>query len=265
MFNFMIVELKSVVWAPFFSKIPLLSSSMSVSPDVVKHGNQSNLPKHLSTKAFASEVIYWSSPIENQAICTGLFCDSAGILFVLPCFWPHLLVLGGPLCLCAAYQKSLALKTDVLLTPDSLVIVNDTSTQSISLLSILNVTTTTKTLAPCAPYCFIPDVNRIVVDDGRRGPKGGANPTIIMGHGNIDEFSRLIIETKRKKKFTTVYGFQPNMSLQQVQMGVDSSQPGLQHQSPYPMYQGNNTIQPPAYIHQANPPHNQPYDPDGYR
>jgi len=63
-------------------------------------GDSTNMPPELkhATEHMRHTVLYWSATDRTQPIQRGLCCASAWPMMMLPCFWPHLLILGGPLC-----------------------------------------------------------------------------------------------------------------------------------------------------------------------
>lgn len=85
-----------------------------ISPQYGIHcGDASNMPPTLQNATGnlreRHRILYWSATDPTQPIQRGICCVQAGPLIMLPCFWPHLLILGGPFC-CAAW----CMKQDVL-------------------------------------------------------------------------------------------------------------------------------------------------------
>ena len=90
-------------------------------------GNGRNLPSNLSDKIGldkARTAVYWSAPNPSQPIQKGVFCQTAGPLIVLPCFWPHLVLLSIPFCCMASLEKQHVLNHRVVVTEKSVEVVN---------------------------------------------------------------------------------------------------------------------------------------------
>jgi hypothetical protein len=212
-------------------------------------GTRDNIPARLSDHGKKTDIIYWSSPKQEEAVALAMCCETAGPLFVLPCFWPHLLILSPFLCGIACCSKHQALRTDVVLRPSCLELIEANGTvTSFALENIKSVTATTKSQNPCAPTCCIPDINRIIIDDGRTThTKNGVRAvlTTLWAHENIEEFCRLILEAKERRSQTgTVAAAQ--MMMQQMgimqqqmmaQLAMQGQQPMMMGQQPMMMGQ----------------------------
>lgn len=168
----------------------------------MSYGDQSNLPERLKTVVNQSNVVYWSSPLQDQPIGQAYFGDKYGVLVCCPLFWFHLSLLWPCFCCCACYAKSQAIKTDVVLTTTSLdLIVDDKIQKSFPLTSINSAVATTKSENCCAPRCCMRDVHRLIIDDGSSvsGPNGRyRSVTTIFAHEQSEELSRLILEGKNR-------------------------------------------------------------------
>jgi hypothetical protein len=207
-------------------------------------GDQRNVPAHLLSYFQQNNVIYWSRPRQDGPVCRTIFCQTFGACVILPCLWLHLCMLSSCLCCYISYRKSEVLSTDVVLTRTTLEIIKNGRVKSIDLEKIKSITATTQPESKCSPTCCMPDMNRLIIDDGTMVYKEGSledhwapAPTVVMAHDNIDEFRRLILETKtanspaalvaamqpQQKKYKGQYppgqGQYPMMSQQQPIMG----------------------------------------------
>lgn len=259
----------------------------------MSHGNRDTIPQRLASHVRNAEIIYWSTPRDDQGICCASFFEMAGPIPLLPCFWPHLVILSPLFCGFAYFARSKALATDVVLTSTTLELLETNGTfTSIALENIKSVTVTTKSQNSCAATCCMPDVNRLIIDDGRMTyGKHGPHPafTIIMAHDNMDEFRSLILEAKERRSHSPmvmsvmpmqgipqqmmmmlpqgqqplVYGQQPMMSgqlLQQQQpmMMYGQSQQQQQPQQQQPIAYGQPMYQPYTYLPSSAPVYPQP-------
>jgi hypothetical protein len=207
------------------------------------HGTRTDivpeLSKHLPPN---SNVLYWSLPDPNQPLCQGLFCESIGPLIILPCFWPHLLILGIPFACCAYFAKQSRVKQGVVLTTSTVEVIQMDydvccipgiyivagSTRSIPLGSILSLDLN-KQNRGCLTSC-VPDYTKVHLNDGIVAVGGGTRQgatygTHLYGHTNIDELREKIMAAKQ------TYG--PNASMMGQAMNVammNMMQPGMMQQ-----------------------------------
>jgi hypothetical protein len=84
-------------------------------------GNAHDLPEELRKALKTSHrVVSWSAADPDLPYHRFLVCQCIGPLIVLPCFWPHLLILICP-ALCVQYSNGQALKrTYLVLTEKTL-------------------------------------------------------------------------------------------------------------------------------------------------
>jgi hypothetical protein len=210
-----------------------------ISSDTKLFGDGHNIPPRLTShgRTPTTEIIYWSTPNHDAAVCQALYCQTAGPLILLPCFWPHLLILTPFLSCCSLYGKSVALSTSAVLKATSLELIQDNGTvTNIPLESIKSITVTTKV----TPECLMRDVSRLIIDDGRVVyTKNGQRPdmTTLWGHDNIEEFRDRILEAKERRvqmtAMTQMTMIQGNMAAQ-MQMGM---QPMMINQQQQPVMQ----------------------------
>jgi hypothetical protein len=262
---------------------------MSVSPTDRTYGDQSTFPAKLRSQIPVSDVIYWSYSIPHQPICLSIYCDALSQFpYYIPCFWPHMLILSGPLCFIAAYSKTVVLGTYAVLTNTSLALISDSSTEIILLSSLVSVEATTNhRKLPCGSMCCIPDINRIELDTGRRTRQGRTFATTLWAHDNQEEFVRLLLDAKQKQTPAVGSQMQLMMGMMQqfIQMPMGSlpvhpmqpfpsqmqvSTNPFQQVPVYPMSSFPQTTSPP-YCNEELPHHLETstpkasYDPNGYR
>jgi hypothetical protein len=150
-------------------------------------------------------------------------------------------MLSSCLCCYSCYQKSEVLSTDVVLTRTTLEIIKNGRVKSIDLEKIKSITATTQPESKCSPTCCIPDMNRLIIDDGTMTYHSGGEHssghwapalTVVMAHDNIDEFRRLILETKTANSPAAL------VAAMQQQMGIMQQQLMAQQMGQYPPGQG---------------------------
>jgi hypothetical protein len=102
------------------------------------NGNKDNIPTRISERVKNTEIIYWSSPDQESPLIAFSFLDQTAPLCMIPCFWPHLLIMS-PCFLGFAYStKTSQLGTDLVLTTSTLEVIQENGTTTSILWKISN-------------------------------------------------------------------------------------------------------------------------------
>src|SRR4051812_11362038 len=97
---------------------------MSNCSGIKHHGGNGDASEYVK-KAIPQKIIEWYSVEPNLQLMTYFCCSKARPLMIMPCFWPHLLILSPCFC-CSSYnQKIAALHSTVVLTETTVNLVQE--------------------------------------------------------------------------------------------------------------------------------------------
>jgi hypothetical protein len=183
-------------------------------PTTQLYGNSRDIPPELSKLLPKNSIVlYWSLPDPDQPLCQGIFCERARPLLVLPCFWPHLVLLGLPMACAANCTKKTVLRQGVVVTTSTVEFIQmdydvccipgiytvSGTSRSIPLGSISSLDINKKD-SGCLTCCF-PDYTKVVLNDGAVAPSGNrqefARGTPIYGHTNIEALRQQVIDAQQ--------------------------------------------------------------------
>jgi len=170
----------------------------------------SDLPQDIANQLTESEkmnVKYWSRTDDSQPICRSMFCDTFGPLLMLPCFWPHMLIIG-PCAACVTFCSTRGMKNSaVVLTSNTIEnislpfevccipgIYKKSGSKVTTAASSVYGCTVDKKDSGCLTSCN-PDVGKLQVHGmGMEGLSSKGGGGYFIGHSNVDELREQIIK-----------------------------------------------------------------------
>lgn len=172
--------------------------------------NTNDMPEELrdALKDKINTVKYWSIPDNTQPITKAVACLSMAPLIMLPCFWPHLIIMSCPMCVCAAFQKKKILATSVVVTETSVEVITTEydvccipgcykkgkEIRSIPFEKITDVTLETRDKGFCSACIY--DVASLKIMDGTFDVHNRPGGSKIQAHENVELLRDKILEEK---------------------------------------------------------------------
>jgi hypothetical protein len=179
-------------------------------------GDGSNMPPQLkeATAHMRHKVLYWSATDQTQPIQRGMCCTAAGPLIALPCFWPHLLILGLPLCCMAWLNKQDVLARYIVVTESTVEVVEvehdkccipgcyrkGNEINSIPLETITDVETDAKSKG-CVTCC-VPQFTQLrIMTPSNQMVRRGVTPGLaVYAHSDVQELRNHILNQRTTAK-----------------------------------------------------------------
>jgi hypothetical protein len=179
-------------------------------------GDGSNMPPQLkeATAHMKHKVLYWSATDKSQPIQRGLCCTTAAPMMLLPCFWPHLLILGLPFC-CMAWLTKQDVQARYIVVTDATVEVVEVEHEkcccpgcyrkgneinSIPLETITDVETDAKAQG-CVTSC-VPQFTQLrIMTAANQIPRRGVTPGLaVYAHSDVQELRNRIMNQRSAAK-----------------------------------------------------------------